>query len=172
VDLIIYPSGNAILGDRRMSCALGRTGITAAKREGDGATPAGLYPLREVFYRPDRIAALETDLPCTPLSPDFGWCDDATDAAYNQQVRLPYAGGHENLWREDALYDLIAVIGYNDAPAIPEKGSAIFMHIALTLEGKSGFHPTEGCIALSESDLRYLVTGWGGHDRVDIRSHS
>lgn len=142
----------------RVRCALGRTGIVAAKREGDGATPAGAFPLRQVFYRPDRIAVPPaTALAVRALNDDDGWCDDPADPRYNRLVRLPYPGRHERLWRDDALYDLLAVIGYNDAPVVPGRGSAIFLHVAGTGPDGGDYAATEGCVALGLADLLRLL---------------
>ena len=133
------------IGGRQFPCALGRGGISAAKREGDGATPAGSFPLRHVLFRADRLARPATALAVHPIAPDDGWCDDPADAAhYNRPVRLPHAGRCERLWRADALYDVLAVIGYNDAPPVPGLGSAIFLHVA-----RPDYAPTEGCVALA-----------------------
>jgi L,D-peptidoglycan transpeptidase YkuD (ErfK/YbiS/YcfS/YnhG family) len=144
--------GIAVLGPLRLRCALGRAGRRALKREGDGATPIGVWPMREVFYRPDRVARPATRLPVSPIRRHDGWCDDPRDRNYNRPVALPYPTGHEVLWRDDHLYDLVVVLGYNDIPRIRGRGSAIFMHLAA-----SGFTPTEGCIALREGDLRELL---------------
>ncbi len=135
-------------------CALGRSGIIPAanKCEGDGASPAGVYPFRRVFYRPDRIEVPITLLNAQPLSADLGWCDDPEDSYYNKLIRLPYGPSHEKLWRDDHVYDVIVELGHNDAPIVPGLGSAIFMHIA-----REGYTPTEGCVALSLPDmLRFL----------------
>ncbi len=155
--------GIAALGPLRLPCALGRGGRRVLKREGDGATPIGVWPMREVFYRPDRVARPATRLPVSPIRPYDGWCDDPRDRNYNRPVGLPYPASHEVLWRDDHLYDLVVVLGYNDIPRIRGRGSAIFMHLA-TL----GLTPTEGCIALRESDLRKLlaVAGPGAAVRV------
>lgn len=135
-------------------CALGRGAMVseAVKREGDGATPMGRYPFRRVFYRPDREEVPLTRLSATPLSADFGWCDAPEDPAYNQLVRLPYGPSHETMWRDDGLYDLVVVIGHNDAPVVPGMGSAIFLHVA-----RPGYAPTEGCVALAVTDLRRFL---------------
>lgn len=137
---------------RRTICAIGRGGIREDKREGDGATPAGRFPLREILYRPDRLTAPSTRLPLRALAETDGWCDDPADAAYNCRVRLPHPARCERLWRADALYDLLIVVGYNDDPAVPGQGSAIFIHVAAP-----GFAPTEGCVALAVPDLKDLA---------------
>lgn len=145
--------GLLAFGDTALPCALGRAGIVAVKREGDGATPAGILPLRRVFYRPDRIYRPQTSLTCHPLAQNLGWCDDPTSGAYNQLVHLPFPAHHERLWREDHLYDVLVELGYNDRPAVPHHGSAIFLHIC-----KDNFAPTEGCIALRYTDMLRLLT--------------
>lgn len=130
--------------------ALGKNGVVAEadKREGDGKTPLGTYPVRQVFYRPDRVVKPKCALPVSPISPDLGWCDDVDHKAYNQLVQLPFSGSHEKLWREDGLYNLILVIGHNDDPVVPGMGSAIFVHCA-----KQGLTATEGCVAMSEAAM-------------------
>jgi L,D-peptidoglycan transpeptidase YkuD (ErfK/YbiS/YcfS/YnhG family) len=135
-------------------CALGRGGVIAesAKREGDGATPAGRFALRRVLWRPDRAAAPKTALPSKTISEDEGWCDDPARPEYNRPVRLPFAGSAERLWRDDELYNVVVVLGHNDAPPQPGRGSAIFLHVA-----RAGFNPTEGCVAMAEGDLRALL---------------
>jgi L,D-peptidoglycan transpeptidase YkuD (ErfK/YbiS/YcfS/YnhG family) len=108
--------------------------------------------MRAVLYRADRVVRPVTRLPVSAIHPDDGWCDDPCDRNYNRPVRLPYPASHERLWREDHLYDLVVVLGYNDLPRSKGRGSAIFMHLAAP-----GFMPTEGCIALREADLRKLL---------------
>ncbi len=140
------------IGGLRMACALGRGGLSVDKREGDGKTPIGCWPVRYLFYRPDRLRPPTTALPCLALSPDDGWCDDPGDRNYNRHVSLPYPARCEQLWRPDHIYDIIVVLGHNDAPPVRGRGSAIFMHLA-----RPGYAPTEGCIALPLADLRRLV---------------
>jgi len=144
--------GALILGSLRLRAAVGRGGVRERKQEGDGATPAGLLPLRRVLYRADRGTRPRTAMPAMPLAPHDGWCDDPTHADYNRPVRLPHDGRHEALWRSDAVYDLIGVLGWNDSPVVRGAGSAIFLHVA-----RPGFAPTEGCIALAMPDLRFLL---------------
>jgi L,D-peptidoglycan transpeptidase YkuD (ErfK/YbiS/YcfS/YnhG family) len=102
-----------------------------------------------VLYRADRGPPPRCAVPVEPLAPSDGWCDDPADKAYNGPVSLPYAGRHEELWRADPLYDIVGVLGWNDAPVVRGRGSAIFLHLART-----DYAPTEGCIALSLPDLR------------------
>ncbi|MDE1151279.1 MAG: L,D-transpeptidase family protein [Micavibrio sp.] len=142
-----------IVGNNRFDCTLGRGGVTLEKAEGDGATPIGTYPLRQLIYRADRMdAPPETGLPCEVLTPDTGWCEDPADPAYNTKVVLPHTGGVDRMTRDDALYDMVVVIGYNDDPVEAGRGSAIFMHLA-----RPDFTPTAGCVGLKPDDLRKVL---------------
>ncbi len=165
MNLVVMPSGAAEWGERRFRRALGRGGITADKREGDGATPAGTLALTRVLYRPDRVARPETELPCAALRPEDGWCDAPNDPAYNQPVRLSHGASAETLWRDDHVYDLVVITDHNAGPVVPGLGSAIFVHVA-----KPDFAPTEGCIAFSLEDLRLIVGEWRPNDRFDVRA--
>jgi L,D-peptidoglycan transpeptidase YkuD (ErfK/YbiS/YcfS/YnhG family) len=151
---VAYADGSFDLAGRRTRCALGPAGVVPAqvKREGDGATPAGAWPLRRVLYRPDRRSAPATMLAVQSISPSDGWCDAADDPAYNRPVQLPYPASAERLWREDGIYDLVVVLGHNDDPVTPGAGSAIFLHLA-----KPDFPPTQGCVALARQDLETLL---------------
>jgi L,D-peptidoglycan transpeptidase YkuD (ErfK/YbiS/YcfS/YnhG family) len=164
MDVLVRPDGWLLCGDVSYRCALGRSGIVLNKREGDGATPAGRFPLRRAFYRPDRLARPATGLPLSPLCLEDGWCDDPADPAYNRLVRLPYPARHETMWRQDGLYDLVIVPGHNDDPPKPGLGSAIFLHVARQDGG-----PTEGCVALLLADLLDLAARLGPKDWLDVR---
>jgi L,D-peptidoglycan transpeptidase YkuD (ErfK/YbiS/YcfS/YnhG family) len=163
MDLIVEAGGRARWGGRAMRCALGRGGIAAAKREGDGATPAGRHVFRQAFYRPDREAAPATRLPVAPLGPTDGWCDDPGHADYNRKVALPHRARCESLWRADGVYDLIVALGYNDDPVVPGAGSAIFLHLA-----RPDFSPTEGCVALARDDLLAVLAEAAPGDGVRV----
>lgn len=163
INIDVFPDNRLVLGDRTFRCALGPAGITTAKREGDGATPAGKFPLRHVFYRADRVAEPATGLPAVPLTQQDGWCDAPDDSHYNQLVRLPYAASHEELWRADHVYDVILVLGYNDDPVEPGRGSAVFMHVA-----RPGYSPTEGCVALALEDLKAVLASCAPGDTITI----
>lgn len=180
-------------GGKHYECRIGRAGLAAEgeKREGDLKTPRGIFPLRCVYYRPDRIAPPKTALPVIALTPEDGWCDDPAHPMYNRFVKLvppfipptpstpPACGGdgggltprHEKLWREDHLYDLIIPLGYNDGldaagnptSITPGAGSAIFMH--LMREDGIG---TEGCVAMKREDLVGVLGGVSADVRVIV----
>jgi len=148
-------------------CAIGRSGMIAAndKREGDGATPIGKWPMRGIYYRADRLTLPKLALPSTPITKDMGWCDAPDDPAYNRLVTLPFAASHEILWREDHAYDLIIELGHNDNPPVPGLGSAVFMHVA-----KPGYTPTEGCVALALEDLIAVLKDCRTGTLLDIQA--
>lgn len=153
-DILVTSDGILTYRGLRFRCALGKGGVRpeADKREGDGATPLGRYPIRQILYRPDRLDMAATSLPVQALTPQDGWCDDPADPAYNRFVSLPFAASHEKLWREDHVYDVIVVLGHNDDPPVPGLGSAIFMHVA-----REDYSGTEGCVALALPDLLALL---------------
>ncbi|WP_428393627.1 L,D-transpeptidase family protein [Lichenicoccus sp.] len=147
---------------RDLRCALGAGGISPLKQEGDGATPSGTHSLRRLLYRADRRPPPACgSLPREPIAPEDGWCDDPDHADYNRMVRLPHPGRHENLWREDGLYDLLAPLAYNDDPVQRGRGSAIFLHVA-----HPDLRPTQGCVALLDADLAWVLAN--GLAAIDI----
>ena len=148
--------GMLLAGGVAFPCALGRSGVTHRKREGDGATPVGRLRLVAVLYRGDRVARPVTGLPVEMIRPNDGWCDDPADRAYNHQVRLPYPASHGRLWRDDRLYDLLVVLDYNLTQPVAGRGSAIFLHLA-----SPGFTPTAGCVAVTEPAMRRLLARSG-----------
>jgi L,D-peptidoglycan transpeptidase YkuD (ErfK/YbiS/YcfS/YnhG family) len=148
-------------GEKR--AAIGPAGIAIKGGEGDGITPRGRFAVREIFYRADRIAAPHTELPLRRIERDDGWCDAPHDPNYNRLVKLPYPASAETMWREDHLYDLVAVLGYNDDPVVPGKGSAIFLHLA-----KPDYSPTQGCVALAYDDLLKAIEQLRPGDQVVI----
>jgi L,D-peptidoglycan transpeptidase YkuD (ErfK/YbiS/YcfS/YnhG family) len=152
--------GVLLAGGLSIPCALGRSGLTRRKREGDGASPvARLTPLL-LMYRPDRLRRPPTALPSRALAPGDGWCDDPRHPRYNRPVRLPFAASHERMWREDGLYDIVVDLDWNRRSPRPGCGSAIFLHAA-----RPGLAPTEGCVALPFPVLRRLVARIGRQTR-------
>ncbi len=150
--LVLHPPNRLVWHDRSFACAIGAGGVRAHKREGDGATPAGRFPLRRVLYRADRLPAPRTALPLAPLAPRDGWCDDPADPLYNRPVCRPYGARHEMLWREDGVYDIVVILGYNDDPPVPHRGSAVFLHLA-----RPDYASTAGCVAVSLPDMLAIL---------------
>ena len=150
-------------GEGKRRAAIGPGGIAIKGGEGDGITPRGIYPVREIFYRADRIAKPETLLPLRAIEKDDGWCDAPADPNYNRLVKLPYPASAEHMWRDDHLYDLVAVLGYNDDPVVPGKGSAIFFHLA-----KPDYAHTHGCVALNHDDALAALKQLRPGDSVQI----
>ena len=144
--------GRLRAGALELPCALGWAGPVRAKREGDGGTPLGPLRALQAFYRADRMPRPRLLLRARPLAPRDGWCDDPGSRAYNRPVRLPFAGSHERMWRDDPLYDLVLDLSWNRRPARRGRGSAIFLHAA-----RPGFTPTEGCVAVSRDRLVRLA---------------
>jgi L,D-peptidoglycan transpeptidase YkuD (ErfK/YbiS/YcfS/YnhG family) len=144
--------GLILAGQMVFRCALGRSGCRIGKREGDGRTPRATLRVLALHYRPDRGPPPRTRLKSMQIKPDQGWCDAPDHRRYNQPVPLPFAAGHEKLWREDGLYDVVLDLDWNRRPAIKGRGSAIFLHLA-----RPGDAPTEGCIAVSRASMTRLL---------------
>jgi L,D-peptidoglycan transpeptidase YkuD (ErfK/YbiS/YcfS/YnhG family) len=159
--------GWATLGEKRWRCVVGAGGVREDKVEGDGATPVGDFPLRHVYFRNDRLVLPAVRLPARPISEHDGWCDDPRSPAYNRLVRIPNGWSHEKMWREDGLYDLVVVVGYNDDPPEGEWGSAIFLHIA-----RDDMSPTHGCVAFARNDLLELLPLLGPQTKLRVVSLS
>lgn len=156
--LVSWPGGD--------TCAVcGKGGVRTDKREGDGASPAGTFPLLYGYYRADRVSPPQSGLALTPLRPDDGWVDDSADPNYNRPVKLPYPAHHEELWLVSGLYDIIVVIGYNTGPVVPGAGSAIFLHVA-----RPDFSPTDGCIAVAREVLAGLLRSLGPGSTITIEA--
>lgn len=145
-------------------CTIGRGGITGAKREGDGCTPAGVHGIAGLFFRPDRIAAGALPARARPIGPGDLWCDAPDHVDYNHLVRAPFAASHERMRRADPMYDLVLVTDWNWPDAVPGKGSAIFIHI-----WRRPGAPTAGCVALSRRDLVQIVNHLAPGSRLIVR---
>jgi L,D-peptidoglycan transpeptidase YkuD (ErfK/YbiS/YcfS/YnhG family) len=144
------------LGSLVLPCAIGRSGVSHLKREGDGATPAGRLRLLSLYVRPDRIVGPHAGVPVRAMRRNDGWCEDPRHGRYNCPIRLPSAAGHETMWRDDRLYDIVGVLDWNMSPRIRGRGSAIFLHLC-----REKFGPTAGCIALRRGDLMRLLAAAG-----------
>lgn len=144
--------------------ALGRSGVKANKREGDGATPRGVFRLKQLWWRADRLPRPSTFLPVRPIREGDAWSEDPADRRYNRPVRRTPGEPGDRLKRDDHLYDLIIEISHNDRPRIAGRGSAVFIHIA-----RDGFQPTAGCVALDANALRRVLARLGPRTRIVIR---
>ncbi|MEW5420570.1 L,D-transpeptidase family protein [Amorphus sp. 3PC139-8] len=136
---------------RVMTCALGKGGLSARKREGDGATPIGRFHTLALIYRRERTDGAGGTLPRRPVRADDGWADDPASGLYNRHVWLPCPVPHERLMRDDGLYDVVVMIDHNTRPRVRGLGSAVFLHCA-----REGMTPTAGCVALPPDVWRRL----------------
>jgi len=133
-------------------CAIGRGGVTAVKREGDGKTPAGRHAVLSGRFRADRMRRPASALPLRAIRPRDGWCDAPADRNYNRPVALPYPASCESLCRADGVYDVVIVLDVNIRRRLRGRGSAIFFHLA-----RPGHTPTEGCVAVSRADMAKIL---------------
>ena len=150
-------------GGHTIPVALGRGGIRANKREGDGGTPRGSFRPRQVWWRADRHPRPQTFLPVRGIRPEDAWCEDPGDRHYNQPVRLEPGRGGDRLRRDDQLYDFIVEIDHNTLPRIAHRGSAVFLHLA-----RANFGPTAGCVAMTKSAMLRLLQRLGPKTKIVI----
>lgn len=166
-DLNVWPQGRALFLGRKMTCAVGRGGVSSSKREGDGATPAGRFELEFGFFRADRLRSPISSLRFTPTRSWMGWSDDPSDPSYNQLVPRPRAFGHERMMRPDALYDLVVVFSANRDPVCTGAGSALFLHL-----WRRPRFPTAGCVAFAWVDLLWIAQRWTARSRLILHPGS
>ena len=161
--IIVKRSENLLFKNLKFKCSLGKNGVTQNKVEGDKCTPSGVYRLKQVFYRADRIKKFTTNIKKIKIKKNMGWCDDSSSKRYNQLIRVPTKFSHEKLYRKDGIYDIIVVLNYNMNPVIKKKGSAIFMHIA-----KKNYYKTLGCIVLKKNDLLEILNKVKKNNKIKI----
>jgi L,D-peptidoglycan transpeptidase YkuD (ErfK/YbiS/YcfS/YnhG family) len=150
--IIVKKSGYLKYKNLKFRCALGKAGIKNKEKEGDNITPRGIFEITKILYRPDKIKKIKAFIRPIKIKKNMGWCDDSKSDYYNQQIKLPNKFGHERLYRNDNLYDIILVLNYNTNPIIKKKGSAIFIHVS-----KNSYKKTKGCIALKKKHLLKLI---------------
>ena len=150
-------------GSQTIPVALGRGGIIANKREGDGGTPKGSFRPRRLWWRADRHPRPHTFLPIRAIRPDDAWCEDPHSRHYNQPVRLDRDHGGDRLRRDDHLYDFIIEIDHNTCPRVAGLGSAVFLHLA-----RQDFSPTAGCVSMTKSAMLRLLRRLGPQTRIVI----
>ena len=158
----IKKNGILILKKFQIKCAIGKSGLKKNKREGDWATPKGIFSLDKLYYRADRIRKIETYLKCRKIKKHMGWCNNPDDKKYNTEFNLKSKKKGEKLFRKDYKYDLFIPINYNKKPVIPNKGSAIFIHLTRNYE------PTAGCISLRLNDFLFILKFIKPNTRIKI----
>lgn len=155
--------GWLIAEGRTIAVALGRGGIRANKREGDGGTPKGIFRPIRLWWRPDRHPRPRTFLPVRAITPTDAWCEDPADRRYNRLIRLTQSATGDRLTREDHLYDFIIEIDHNTRPRIAGRGSAVFLHLA-----RDNFGPTAGCVAMTQPAMLRLLRRIGPRTKIMI----
>ena len=156
--------GVLLAGALALPVALGRSGIRASKREGDGGTPRGRFRLVRLWWRADRSLRPATLLPTRRITPDLAWCEDPADRRYNRPFRRSADEPGDRLWRDDHLYDFIVEIDHNTRPRMAGRGSAVFVHVQ-----RPARLPTAGCVALPAGPLRKLLMRAGQTTRIVIQ---
>ena len=149
--------------DYRIKCSIGKRGIKKKRTEGDKSTPKGIFKIKYLLYRKDRLSGIRTKLKKYSIKKNMGWCDDVNSKKYNKLIILPSNLKHEKLYIKDHIYDLVIVINYNMNPTVKNKGSAIFLHIA-----KKNYSPTKGCVAISKKNMRILLKNLGKKNKIII----
>jgi L,D-peptidoglycan transpeptidase YkuD (ErfK/YbiS/YcfS/YnhG family) len=152
-----------VAGGQTLPVALGRGGIIANKREGDGGTPRGIFRPRRLWWRADRHVRPRTFLPIRAIRPEDAWCEDPNSRHYNRPVRLGLEQGGDRLKRDDHLYDFIVEIDHNASPRVAGLGSAVFLHLA-----RENFSPTAGCVSMTSSAMRHLLRRLGPQTKIII----
>tara|TARA_B100002052_G_C15649920_1_gene492355 strand:+ start:148 stop:648 length:501 start_codon:yes stop_codon:yes gene_type:complete len=151
------------LNDYKAKCAIGKRGIGYKRKEGDLITPKGIYKIKYILYRKDRVKKIQTKIKKIAIRKDMGWCDDPKSNNYNQLIKLPFAYNFEKLFRKENCYDIILILNYNMAPIVKNKGSAIFIHIA-----SKNYKKTEGCIAVKKIHLLKIIKKINKNTKVKI----
>jgi len=145
---IIIKNKFLIYNNYKVKCALGKRGIGIKKKEGDFITPKGVYKIKYILYRKDRIKKIKTKFSKIVIKKNMGWCNDPKSSKYNKLITIPINYSYEMLYKKNNTYDIILVLNYNMSPIKKNKGSAIFIHIA-----KKNYNKTAGCIAIKKIDL-------------------
>ena len=147
----------------KFTCSIGKSGITASKKEGDLASPKGIFELGLLYYRKDRIKSLKCRIRKRIIKENMGWCNDTRSKKYNHEVCFPFKYRAEKLYRKDKIYDIFINIKYNYRPIIKKKGSAIFLHLT-----NINYKPTSGCIAIGKSDFLKILPLINKKTRISI----
>jgi len=161
--IIVKKPGYLIYKDFKFRCSIGINGIKNKRKEGDGITPKGIFSLKKIFYRQDRIKNFKSKIKKIKITKNIGWCDDPKSNYYNRLVKVPNKFSYEKLYRKDNIYNIIIVLDYNLNPIIKNKGSAIFIHVA-----NKNYKSTKGCIGLNQNDLLKLIELIKNNEKITI----
>ena len=143
---------NLVYKGYKLKCCIGKSGIKRFKKEGDLATPKGIFKLGLLYYRKDRNKSLKCKIRKRVIKKSMGWCDDSRSKKYNQEITFPFKDGTEKLYRKDKMYDIFINIKYNHSPIVKGNGSAIFLHLA-----NIKYKPTKGCVAILKKDFLKIL---------------
>ena len=147
----------------KLKCSIGKSGITNSKKEGDLATPQGIFKLGLLYYRKDRNKSLKSKLKKRVIKKNMGWCNDSNSKKYNREINFPFKYRAEKLYRKDKIYDLFINIKYNFWPVVKKKGSAIFLHIT-----NKKYKPTKGCVAITKKDFLKILPLINRNTKISI----
>jgi len=147
----------------KLKCSIGKSGITNFKKEGDLATPRGLFKLGFLYYRKDRNKSLKSKLKKRIIKKNMGWCNDSKSKKYNQEIHIPSKYEAEKLYRKDKIYDILINIKYNHSPVIKNKGSAIFLHLT-----NNKYKLTKGCVAIQKKDFLKILPFINRNTKISI----
>ena len=147
----------------KLKCSIGKSGIILFKKEGDLATPKGIFKLGLLYYRKDRIKSLVSRIKKRVIKKNMGWCNDSRSKKYNQQIYFPFKYGAEKLYRKDKTYDIFINIKYNHSPIIKGRGSAIFLHTT-----NKKYKPTKGCVAIQKKDFLKIMPLISRNTKISI----
>ena len=148
----------------KLKCSIGKSGVTHLKKEGDLATPKGLFRLGLLYYRKDKIKLLKCKIKKRAIKKDMGWCNDSKSKKYNQEISFPFKYGAEKLYRKDKIYDIFINIKYNQLPIVKGKGSAIFLHLS-----NKKYKPTSGCVAIQKKDFLKILPLINNKTKISIK---
>ena len=160
---IIIKKNVLIYKGYKLKCSIGKSGIRDSKKEGDLATPKGIFKLGLLYYRKNRNKSIETKLRKKVIKKNMGWCNDIKSKKYNQEIYFPFKYGAEKLYRKDKIYDIFINIKYNHSPIVKGKGSAIFFHLA-----NKKYKPTKGCVAILKKDFLKILPSISENTKISI----
>jgi L,D-peptidoglycan transpeptidase YkuD (ErfK/YbiS/YcfS/YnhG family) len=135
---------------------VGRNGLRANRREGDGTTPVGTFPIGATMY--GNASNPGVGFRYVRLRCGDWWVEDPRSPAYNSfqrigcGVRPPFKVTTPDMSKDRRAYAHLAVIEFNMHPIVPGRGSGIFLH------AQTG-GATNGCVSLRRPDVVRVLRG-------------